>query len=52
VRGDADLAAGCRFRDCAHKNEPGCAIIEAVATGKLPEFRYQSYLRIQESMEG
>ncbi|MDQ3000243.1 MAG: ribosome small subunit-dependent GTPase A [Fibrobacterota bacterium] len=42
---------GCRFRDCAHKNEPGCAIIEAVASGKLPEFRYQSYLRIQESME-
>ncbi|MDB5048884.1 MAG: ribosome small subunit-dependent GTPase [Fibrobacteres bacterium] len=41
----------CRFRDCAHRNEPGCAIIEAVASGKLPDFRYQSYLRIQESME-
>jgi ribosome biogenesis GTPase len=41
----------CKFRDCAHKGEPGCAVLEAVASGKLPEFRYQSYLRIQESME-
>ncbi len=41
----------CKFRDCAHKSEPGCAVLEAVASGKLPEFRYQSYLRIQESME-
>ncbi|HKP95845.1 MAG TPA: ribosome small subunit-dependent GTPase A [Fibrobacteria bacterium] len=41
----------CRFRDCAHKGEPGCAITEAVASGRLPGFRYQSFLRIQESME-
>ena len=41
----------CKFRDCAHKGEPGCAVLEAVASGKLPDFRYQSYLRIQESIE-
>lgn len=41
----------CKFRDCAHKGEPGCAVLEAVASGKLPGFRYQSYLRIQESIE-
>ncbi|MDB5102645.1 MAG: ribosome small subunit-dependent GTPase [Fibrobacteres bacterium] len=41
----------CRFRDCAHKGEPGCAVLAAVASGKLPDFRYQSYLRIQESMD-
>lgn len=40
----------CRFRDCEHKSEPGCAIIEAVAVGRLPAFRYHSYLRIQESL--
>ncbi len=42
----------CRFRDCIHKGEPGCAVIKAVADGVLPDFRYQSYLRIQESLEG
>lgn len=41
----------CRFRDCAHKNEPDCAVRAAVAEGTLPEFRYQSYLRIQEDLE-
>lgn len=41
----------CRFRDCAHKNEPDCAIRAAVKAGTLPEFRYQSYLRIQEDLE-
>ena len=41
----------CRFRDCIHRGEPGCAIIGAVTSGALPDFRYQSYLRIQESLE-
>lgn len=41
----------CKFRDCNHRGEPGCAITQAVASGVLPDFRYQSYLRIQESLE-
>jgi ribosome biogenesis GTPase len=41
----------CRFRDCWHKSEPNCAVTKAVADGALPDFRYQSYLRIQESLE-
>jgi len=41
----------CRFRDCIHKGEPACAVTKAVADGELPDFRYQSYLRIQESLE-
>ncbi len=41
----------CKFRDCIHKGEPSCAVIAAVATGDLPDFRYQSYLRIQSSLE-
>jgi ribosome biogenesis GTPase len=42
----AGLAAGCRFRDCLHVNEPGCAVRAAVEAGSLPDYRYQSYLRI------
>jgi hypothetical protein len=29
------LASACRFRDCAHRNEPGCAVQEAIARGAL-----------------
>jgi putative ribosome biogenesis GTPase RsgA len=32
-------------------NEPDCAILQAVAEGKLPDFRYQSYLRILDDLE-
>lgn len=42
----------CRFRDCLHVNEPGCAVRGAVDEGKLPDFRYQSYLRILDDLEG
>jgi putative ribosome biogenesis GTPase RsgA len=35
-----------------HVNEPDCAILGAVAEGNLPDFRYQSYLRILEDLEG
>lgn len=46
-----ELAAGCRFSDCAHRSEPGCAVREAVAEGTIEERRYASYLRIRESLE-
>jgi ribosome biogenesis GTPase len=39
------LAALCRFRDCAHDTEPGCAIRAAVQERSIPFSRYQSYLR-------
>lgn len=41
-----DLAAGCRFHDCRHEEEPGCAVREAVAGGTLPASRLESYLRL------
>jgi len=44
------LAAGCRFRDCTHTHEPDCAVRAAAEAGNLPERRYQSYLRIRESL--
>jgi ribosome biogenesis GTPase len=36
----------CRFRDCVHRNEPGCVLREAVARGRVSEARYRSYLQI------
>ena len=38
----------CRFPDCTHSHEPGCAVIEARKAGKIPERRYESYLVILE----
>jgi ribosome biogenesis GTPase len=37
------LAEQCKFRDCAHDGEPGCAVAEAVVTGDLTEERFESY---------
>jgi ribosome biogenesis GTPase len=36
----------CKFGDCLHLNEPGCAIKEAVKAGAIAQFRYKSYQRI------
>ena len=41
------LAGGCRFRDCRHDREPGCAIRAAVASGELAGDRYESFLKLQ-----
>jgi len=42
----AELAGGCRFEDCAHGSEPGCAVMEAVANGQLDEDRLANYQRL------
>lgn len=39
----ADLAEHCRFRDCGHDAEPGCAVRAAVEDGTLPEERFDQY---------
>ncbi len=41
-----ELTATCRFKDCTHQSESGCALRAAVATGQLSEERYQSYLKL------
>lgn len=56
----AELAAGfrdfaafggqCRFNDCHHAGEPGCAIRSAIDTGHIREWRYRSYLRLLEQV--
>ena len=38
----------CRFDDCSHRKEPGCAVAAAVAAGDLEPTRYDSYLRLYE----
>lgn len=42
------LASQCKFRDCSHKGEPGCAVRHAVAQGELSEGRLASYLALKE----
>ncbi|MDX3428032.1 ribosome small subunit-dependent GTPase A [Streptomyces sp. NBC_01693] len=41
-----DLARQCRFHDCAHVAEPGCAVLGAVEDGSLPERRLDSYRKL------
>jgi ribosome biogenesis GTPase / thiamine phosphate phosphatase len=46
-----EIARRCRFSDCAHDREPGCAIREALADGSLSEERWQSYVKLQREVE-
>lgn len=47
----AHAASGCKFRDCAHVKERSCAVRDAVASGAIARWRYQSYLQILEEIE-
>lgn len=46
-----DFIADCRFKDCRHENEPGCAVRAAVESGDIWYERYESYLRLREEAE-
>ena len=39
----------CRFQDCAHLKEPGCAVLSAVSSGRISTVRHQSYARLYEN---
>jgi len=45
-----DLAAQCRYRDCQHQTEPGCAVKNAIDEGILDEKRFQSYEKLQKEL--
>lgn len=47
----ARLAPGCRFLDCRHMREPGCAVRQAVETGAMDPRRYESYRRLRRLKE-
>ncbi len=42
-----ELEKQCKFRDCRHSSEPGCAVKKAIETGELSEERYKSFLKLQ-----
>ena len=42
-----ELVRDCQFNDCTHRQEPGCAVIQAVNEGKVTPERYDSYLRLR-----
>jgi len=45
-----ELAAECRFADCTHQHEPGCAVLAAVESGELPSDRLQSWRKLQREL--
>jgi ribosome biogenesis GTPase / thiamine phosphate phosphatase len=47
----AELADSCRFSDCDHQSEPGCAVTAAVAAGTLPEDRLDSWRKLRREAE-
>jgi ribosome biogenesis GTPase len=48
IRSRAD---GCRFGDCRHRSEPGCAVLAAVAAGEMLADRHESYLTLLGELE-
>ena len=40
----------CRFNNCLHLNEPGCAVVKAVENGEIAEFRYKNYLKMLDEL--
>lgn len=47
-----EFAGECKFGDCSHRTEPGCALREAVRSHAITQARYESYLGLRDEMEG
>ena len=47
----AELLTGCRFRDCGHTGEPGCALAAALADGRLDPARYRAWRTLRTEAE-
>ena len=45
------LSENCRYPDCSHEHEPGCAVRTAVENGELSEERYSSYIKLKKESE-
>lgn len=45
-----EFASGCRFPDCSHQHEPGCAVQDAVAAGRIDPDRMASYLKLKREL--
>ena len=46
-----DLSMNCRYTNCSHTQEPGCAVITAVSNSELSEERYRNYLKLKKETE-
>ncbi|OQX64786.1 MAG: ribosome small subunit-dependent GTPase A [Anaerolineaceae bacterium 4572_5.1] len=46
----APLVARCRFSDCSHVHEPGCAVLEGLKSGELHPERFESFLRMRDGL--
>ncbi|MDX1973917.1 MAG: ribosome small subunit-dependent GTPase A [Candidatus Sumerlaeia bacterium] len=46
-----ELASRCRFPDCQHRNEPNCAVLEALEEGDLSPSRYESFMAMKAELE-
>ena len=46
-----ELAAECRFANCSHSGEPGCAVVTAVESGRLDSGRLDNYRRMQRELD-
>lgn len=45
-----ELFSQCRFSDCSHKQEPGCAVQDAIAEGRMELRHWESYLKLQQEL--
>ncbi len=45
------LKSECKFNNCLHVNEPGCAVLKALEENKIADFRYNNYLNILDTLE-
>lgn len=45
-----ELAINCKYKDCSHKAEPGCAVRKAIETGELSDKRFENYLKLQKEV--
>ncbi|MFH2137376.1 MAG: ribosome small subunit-dependent GTPase A [Candidatus Omnitrophota bacterium] len=46
-----ELSKACKFFDCGHVNEPGCAVLKAVSSGRLDKGKYDNYLKLVKENE-
>ncbi|MBI1183265.1 ribosome small subunit-dependent GTPase A [bacterium] len=46
-----ELAQGCKFKDCTHTTEVGCAVLKAVETGEIDKSSYENFLRMEREKE-
>jgi ribosome biogenesis GTPase len=47
----SELSMACRYADCSHTRESGCAVLDAIASGELSQERYSSYLKLKKESD-